>query len=172
MEASKSFDQSLIRTMLLGQLRLNLESSTTSLLQRTKSIKLAVDIATAAARGGGANWSRAQLITCLGLNDNSNSNSNSKSKSTTHRTKAKTGVKKSKKIVARARNNRLKKDRRRVPGRKRMVVKERIRVLKSLIPGAVSLNHRSLILEALDYVVSLREQVNAMRRITDALVRQ
>lgn len=156
--------------MLLGQLRLNLESSTTSLLQRTKSIKLAVDIATAAARGGGANWSRAQLITCLGLNDNSNSNS--KSKSTTHRTKAKTGVKKSKKIVARARNNRLKKDRRRVPGRKRMVVKERIRVLKSLIPGAVSLNHRSLILEALDYVVSLREQVNAMRRITDALVRQ
>lgn len=48
------------------------------------------------------------------------------------------------------------------------LVKKRTRVLKSLVPGGKDLDEISLIKETLDYIASLRVQVDVMRRFASA----
>ncbi|CAI9782992.1 unnamed protein product [Fraxinus pennsylvanica] len=48
------------------------------------------------------------------------------------------------------------------------LVKNRTQVLKSLVPGGENMDEISLIKETLDYIVSLRVQVDVMRRLASA----
>lgn len=48
------------------------------------------------------------------------------------------------------------------------LVKKRTQVLKSLVPGGESMDEFSLIKETLDYIISLRVQVDVMRHLANA----
>lgn len=50
------------------------------------------------------------------------------------------------------------------------LVKKRTQLLKSLVPGGESMDEVSLIRETLDYIVSLRLQVEVMRHLANATV--
>uniref|UniRef100_A0A803MFJ1 IBH1-like N-terminal domain-containing protein n=1 Tax=Chenopodium quinoa TaxID=63459 RepID=A0A803MFJ1_CHEQI len=143
-----------------------------NLLERKKAIKLSADLAMASTRNGKRYWSRA-LITKASkdretgnlakqiLGDKTTHNNNKKPTSSRNIRKfrkcdpKKCGVSNSYKVKkARAMAKRL--------------VEKRTQILKGLIPGGEYMDEFSLVKETLDYVVSLRAQVDVMQYLANS----
>ncbi|KAL3840633.1 hypothetical protein ACJIZ3_025224 [Penstemon smallii] len=145
-----------------------------SILDRKKAIKLSADIAIASTRNANTHWSRA-LMTSVSSRDGTNKmvveqilghkvEINKKGLTITNC---------SKKILRRSRIARQKARKSKFVPQKassiaKKLVKNRTKMLKSLVPGGEELDDISLIKETLDYIVSLRVQVDVMRRFASA----
>ncbi|KAK4337603.1 hypothetical protein RND71_042090 [Anisodus tanguticus] len=150
-----------------------------SIIERKKAIKLSADVAMASTRKSTTYWSHALLANAskddtnkiiieniLGNDDNSskrlifNKASMGISMSQKGIIRSKKIVKKSCKISRRARKispNIIAKQ----------LVKKKTQVLKSLVPGGEYMDDASLIKETLDYIISLRVQVDVMRHLAN-----
>ncbi|XP_077222730.1 transcription factor IBH1-like 1 [Tasmannia lanceolata] len=176
MQDSNSFKRVFLKKLLVGLQHNDFKSKNMSSLERKKAIKISSDVALAFARDG-ANWSRALIRnvykqeknktlvrSILGeeferLTKPSNENLTSKmvrSKRILRRSYTVRRIRKSapKRILASALAKRL--------------LKSRTKVLKFLIPGGESMDELSLLDETVDYIVSLRAQVDVMRRLANA----
>lgn len=156
-----------------------------SISDRKKAIKLSAEIAMASARNGRTRWSRA-LISSASTDDNGKILVEHILGSECERlTKISTSCRLSsvammnnkrvrcKKILKRSCGT-IRRVMKRVPGKvvassiaKRMV-KKRTQILKSIVPGGEFMDEVSLIEETLDYILSLRAQIDVMRRLTAA----
>jgi len=147
-----------------------------SLLERKKAIKLSADLAMASTRNKTTSWSKALLA---------NASKNSKNKVLTSHVlgssslpqrvrKSSTNYSRSTRIRT-CRNTlrrnlavRRPKDRVVASFIAKKLVQKRTRRLKSLLPGGEFMDDASLVEETLDYVQSLRAQVEVMRCLVTA----
>ncbi|PIN18224.1 hypothetical protein CDL12_09119 [Handroanthus impetiginosus] len=143
-----------------------------TIVERKRAIKLSADIAIASIRNESTHWSRALMA------DVSTDNFNNASKTMVEEmlgrkveNKSRLMITCSNKILRRTRLARHKKSRKvvrpiiKARSIAKKLVKTRTRVLKSLVPGGQQMDEISLIKETLDYIASLRVQVDVMRHI-------
>ncbi|KAM7252731.1 hypothetical protein ACFE04_008240 [Oxalis oulophora] len=149
-----------------------------SLLERKKAIKLSADLAMACARNGTTRWSRA-LIASTSKDDKnkllvehiiSNDQFETIKTSNVSFGSNKRNIIRCKKIVKRSRNVIIKRVKTKTKHSSsiniaKRLVKKRTQVLKSLVPGGELMDDISLIEETLDYIMSLRAQVDVMRTL-------
>ncbi|KAG9143708.1 hypothetical protein Leryth_018887 [Lithospermum erythrorhizon] len=173
--------KSFLEKWMKGLQRYNSSNKEMSILERTKVIKITSDIAMASTRKSSTFWSQALLANAS--QDDSNKTilehmlgSNSKIVEKASRTllKMANNSKKirSKKIVKKScmakRVNRIEYHGLASCVVAKRLVKKRTQVLKNLVPGGKYLQNESLIREALDYIDSLRVQVDVMRSLAYA----
>ncbi|CAI9761051.1 unnamed protein product [Fraxinus pennsylvanica] len=152
-----------------------------SILERKRAIKLSADVAIASTRNASTLWSRT-LMANISKNETNESlveqifsDSEVIKKRASIRLMACSNRITSKKIV---RRSHITKIRARKMGLgphavkasyiAKKLVKNRTQVLKSLVPGGQNMGEVSLIKETLDYIASLRVQVDVMRRLASA----
>ncbi|KAJ6362173.1 hypothetical protein OIU78_002558 [Salix suchowensis] len=145
-----------------------------SILERKKAIKLSADIALASTRAGRTCWSRTIIADASKDDDGKVLVQHLLSPESERLKKASTGLAmenkrvRCKKILKRSCCiKRVRKGASKVVLAKsisKRIVKRRTQVLKSLVPGGEFMDDISLIEETLDYMVSLRAQVDVMRR--------
>ncbi|KAL0453852.1 UNVERIFIED_CONTAM: Transcription factor I-like 1 [Sesamum latifolium] len=136
-----------------------------SITDRKKAIKLSADVAIASTRKPATQWSRAVMADVVVTNRILVEQVLGRKPDM----RVTSGLMKySKKILRRS----LLARRRAVPRRvmepssiAKKLVKNRTSVLKSLVPGGEGMDEVSLIQETLDYIISLRVQVDVMRRL-------
>ncbi|KAI3711772.1 hypothetical protein L1987_70318 [Smallanthus sonchifolius] len=148
-----------------------------NLLERKKKIKLSADIALASARNSTTCWSKA--IISKGNNDKGNTNlvnnlSRLESKLMYAHKKVTCHKRiRSNKILVRSCGVGKKMKPRRHGSNlatcvAKRLVKKRTQVLKRLVPGGESMDEYSIIKEALDYMLSLKVQVDVMKNLVNA----
>ncbi|KAL9362667.1 hypothetical protein Peur_008544 [Populus x canadensis] len=149
-----------------------------SILERKKAIRLSADIALASTRDGRTCWSRALIANASKEDDSKVLVQHLLAPESERLKKASIGLVmdnkrvRCKKILKRSCC--IKRVRKGAPQvvlaksiAKRMVMR-RTQVLKSLVPGGEFMDDISLIEETLDYIVSLRAQVDVMRNLAKA----
>ncbi|KAK4374956.1 hypothetical protein RND71_005633 [Anisodus tanguticus] len=151
-----------------------------SLMERKKAIKLSADIAMASTRKSTTYWSHALMANAskddtnkiiienvLGDDDN-NSKRIIFKKASMGISLSQKGIISSKKIVKKSCKISRRATKIISPNiiAKKMV-KKRTQVLKSLVPGGEYMDDASLIKETLDYIISLRVQVDIMRHLAN-----
>ncbi|XP_026410424.1 transcription factor IBH1-like 1 [Papaver somniferum] len=179
-----AFKQEFLKKWLVGLKICSSSMNNMNIVQRKKTIKLSPDVAMASARDGKTLWSRALISKASKQDDDNNkiivekilgddkfqrviTYNNSKHSSN--------GSFTSKKVLRRSRSRKRKcttPPSQRVLATsiaKRLVVKKTTQVLKTLVPGGESMvDDISLLEETLDYISSLRAQVDVMRRLVNA----
>ncbi|MFS7900915.1 putative transcription factor bHLH family [Helianthus anomalus] len=151
-----------------------------NLLERTKKIKLSADIALASAKHSATCWSKAIISEAkkderntILINNLSDPKMNFKC---AHQNLACLKRIRSRKILKKSCDVGIKmkkmKPRRQVSNLAtciaKRLVKKRTQVLKRLVPGGESMDEYSIIKEALDYILSLRVQVDVMKNLVNA----
>ncbi|KAL0337790.1 UNVERIFIED_CONTAM: Transcription factor I-like 1 [Sesamum calycinum] len=157
-----------------------------TIFERKKAIKLSADVAIASTRNASTHWSRALM------SDVSTDDANDAAKIVVEQISGRKVEKysrsssSSKDLMITCSNKILRRSR--VASRRRRinrgvgtsvkacsiakkVVKNRTRVLKSLVPGGQEMDGVCLIKETLDYIASLRVQVDVMRHLAAAAER-
>ncbi|RWR75379.1 transcription factor IBH1-like protein [Cinnamomum micranthum f. kanehirae] len=179
MQASNSFKRTFLKKFLVGIQQTNLASKNTSLFERRNAIKLSSDIALASARDG-ANWSRAIVANASKQEKNKNLVKNIlgevqldrftklQNKGSSLTCKRET----CKRILRRSRLERRirKRSPKRVAGSAvaKRIMKKRSHFLKCVVPGGELMDEFSFIDETIDYIFSLRAQVDVMQRLANA----
>nr|XP_043628533.1 transcription factor IBH1-like 1 [Erigeron canadensis] len=152
-------------------------------MERKKKIKLCADIALACAKSASTSWSNALISDAKKDDENKilvnnivgseeswvepqKTISNMVSTSL-KRVRSKKILKKSRSVSQRIKKLGPPKSNLAICIAKRLV-KKRTQVLKTLVPGGESMDEVSLIKEALDYILSLKVQVDVMRSVADA----
>ncbi|KAK4712902.1 hypothetical protein R3W88_018809 [Solanum pinnatisectum] len=157
-----------------------------SIMERKKAIKLSADIAMASTRKSTIYWSHALMKNAskddtnkiiikniLGSNDddddNNNNNNNFKKASMgIYNSMSQNGIIRSKKIIKKS--CKISRRARKITSPNiiaKKMMKKRTKVLKSLVPGGEYMDDASLIKETLDYIISLRLQVDVMRHLAN-----
>ncbi|TQE10205.1 hypothetical protein C1H46_004177 [Malus baccata] len=147
-------------------------------LDRKKAIKLSADIAIASTRNGTTCWSRAVIANATHSNGDNNRIFVERTLGGGGRLSEHCGRTKASRSLSSVMHKKILKKSRRVCsrtvlGRKhnlakthsiaKRLVRKKTQVLKSLVPGGESMDELSLVVETLDYIVSLRAQVEVMR---------
>ncbi|KAL8488721.1 hypothetical protein ACS0TY_024855 [Phlomoides rotata] len=142
-----------------------------SISDRKNAIKLSADVAIASTRKASIQWSRALLSDVVSRDGN---NKGIVEQIVGYKVEKRALIACSKRIIRRSHVG-VRKARRVVPRSvmkssaiAKKLVKNRTRVLKRLVPGGEEMNEISLIRETLDYIASLRIQVDVMRRLANA----
>ncbi|XP_073283275.1 transcription factor IBH1-like 1 [Primulina huaijiensis] len=168
---NSSLKQEFLKNWIKGlQLHTNFNKNTT-ILERRKAIKLSADIAIASTRNSTTRWSRALISDAS--RDGSNKTLIEKISGREAPRKDSFGlIRCSKKIMKRSRVTRQIRARKAVLPSvvgasliEKKLVKSRTRALKRLVPGGEDMDEISLIKETIDYIVSLRVQVDVMGRM-------
>lgn len=152
-----------------------------SILERKKAIKLSADLAMASTKNGTTNWSLALISNASKENDNKTlvdqmlGNHHSEKIST--KRPSIVSIFRNKR-VATCRGKKILKKRGAIRRAKKMassatsiakrLVKKRTQVLKRLVPGGEYMDELNLMEETLDYILSLRAQVDVMRHFANA----
>ncbi|KAI3811372.1 hypothetical protein L1987_21093 [Smallanthus sonchifolius] len=145
-------------------------------MEREKKIKLSADIAMASAKKPATSWSNALISEAKKKKQDTilvskllDPESDLKPQKSTDRIISVHKRVQRKKILKRSCNagKRMKKKNLATILAKRLV-KKRTEVLKRLVPGGESMNEFSLIKEAMDYILSLKVQVDVMRSVVTA----
>ncbi|XP_020596623.1 transcription factor IBH1 [Phalaenopsis equestris] len=178
--ADLSFHQVFLKTMFMG-LKIGVSMKTMSYQERKKVIKLSANIAMAVA-GKGMNWSRALItshakhgqnkVLLMSLLGRRRYESITKPcfpvKFKEKRMKLKRRFRRTNSILRRGAHASNGATARVIA---ESLVKQRTRILKRVVPGGETLDELSLLEETIDYVISLKAQVNLMRLLTEALSR-
>ncbi|KAK6248147.1 hypothetical protein QUC31_019712 [Theobroma cacao] len=181
MRSPGSLKQEFLKKWIMGFQRCSSSKKSMSVLDRKKAIKLSADIAMASARKGTTCWSRALIASAS--KDGSDKHLveqilGPESERLILMKKFSTGALvcskriRSKKILKRSCG--IRRTRKCAPQAAlassiaKRLVRKRTQVLKSLIPGGEFMNEVSLIEETLDYIISLRAQVDVMRSLAIA----
>ncbi|KAM3336880.1 transcription factor IBH1-like 1 [Capsicum galapagoense] len=177
MRNPSSLKQEFLKKWIKGLQICNSTKKKMSIMERKKIIKLSADIAMASTRKSTTYWSHALMVNASKDDTNkiiienileNDDDNNSKGIRIINFKKASKGIIRSKKIVKKS----WKISRR---GRKiispniiaKKMVKKRTKVLKSLVPGGEYMDNALLIKETLDYIISLRVQVDVMRHLAN-----
>ncbi|XP_052874090.1 transcription factor IBH1-like 1 isoform X1 [Gossypium arboreum] len=181
MRSPFSLKQEFLKKWILGLQRCRSSKKNMSIFERKKVIKLSADVAVASARKGITCWSRA-LIADAVKEGNADKHLAEKILGPASERQPTEKVP----VGAMAYNKRIRS--KKIPKRgsvirrtikcapqaarpssivKRLVGKRR-QILRSLIPGGEFMNGVSLIEETLDYIISLRAQVDVMRSLASA----
>lgn len=169
MRAPQSLKQEFLKKWMVGLQLCESTNQNMSILERKKAIKLSADIAMASTRNGMTCWSRALVAKASTDFGNKVLVDNILLASQSEKLKNKRTIIRRKKILRKS--HRARKARGgRVVARSlaKEMVKKRTQVLKSLVPGGEFMDDVSLIEETLDYIVSLRAQVDVMRTLAKA----
>lgn len=173
---NSSLKQEFLKNWIKGlQLHTNFNKNTT-ILERRKAIKLSADIAIASTRNSTTRWSRALIADAYRDESNKTLIEKISGREVPHRSSFGL-IRCSKKILKRSRVARQVRARRAVPPSvgasliAKKLVKSRTRALKRLLPGGEDMDEISLIKETIDYIVSLRVQVDVMGRVANAAER-
>ncbi|KAI3790434.1 hypothetical protein L2E82_03468 [Cichorium intybus] len=149
-----------------------------SILERKRNIKLSADIALASAKNATTSWSKALIseakkdreknILVDNLLGHESKFMGAHQKVTSHnRIRSKKILRRSCGIGKRIKKMGYRRSDSPTCIAKRLV-KKRTQVLKRLVPGGESMDEFSIITEALDYILSLRVQVDVMKNIVNA----
>lgn len=152
-----------------------------NVLERKKKIKLCADIALASAKNATTSWSNALISDAkkddenkilvnnlLGPESRFKPQKTSRQMITYHkRVRSQKILKRSRSVGQRMKKMGPPKSNLAIFVAKRLV-KKRTQVLKKLVPGGESMDEVSLIKEALDYILSLKVQVDVMRSVANA----
>lgn len=144
-------------------------------LDRKNAIKLTADVAIASTRNTNIQWSHALMSDVVSRDESSRILVEQVSGRKIEK-KTTAGLVTCRKIVQKSRSIASRKARRVIEPRRGMkaacmvkkLVKSRTKVLKSLVPGGKELDEVALISETLDYIMSLRVQVDVMRHVVNA----
>ncbi|KDP38764.1 hypothetical protein JCGZ_04117 [Jatropha curcas] len=182
MRAPQSLKQQFLKKWMMGLQVCDSAKQNMSILERKKAIKLSADIAIASTRNSMTKWSRA--IMEKALRDNNNGNNKIVDLVLAFNNKRPTMIRpnnnnnnkrvRSKKILKKIHRSRKLRRNSVAPqmglakSLARKIVKKRTQVLKSLVPGGEFMDDISLIEETLDYIMSLRTQVDVMRTLAKA----
>ncbi|OVA15731.1 hypothetical protein BVC80_1829g13 [Macleaya cordata] len=187
MRPPTSFKQEFLKKWLVGLKICGSSMKNMNFLQRKNTIKLSADVAMASARAGKTSWSRALIAKASKQDEDENkilvekmlaTNDFDYQKLSITTTKTSNSIGShitSKKILRRSCS--LRRIRKCAPHQrvlassiaKRIMVKKKTQVLKSLVPGGESMDDFSNLLEeTLDYIFALRAQVDVMRRVVNA----
>lgn len=153
-----------------------------NIMERKKKIKLSSDIAMASAKMTPTSWSNALISNAKKCEQGTvlvdkliGPQSQLKLQKTSNKMISFHNRVQCKKVLKRSCNYAAKKTKRMRDSRKNLatiiakrLVKKRTKVLKRLVPGGESLDEFSLIKEALDYILSLKVQVDVMRSVLNA----
>ncbi|GMJ07198.1 IBH1-LIKE 1 [Hibiscus trionum] len=169
MRPCSSLKREFLKKWIISLQRCSSPNKDMSILERKRAIKLSADVAMAAARNGATCWSRALIADAH--SKHGTDGKHLVSNSMEYRNKR---IRISKKILKRS--CRLRRRRRskcaaqmaRAGSILKGLVRQRTRILKSLIPGGESMNEASLVEETLDYITSLQAQVAGMRSLVCA----
>lgn len=179
MRPPTSLKREFLRKWIMGLQICSSSKKEMSFLERKKAIKLSADVAMASARNAATQWSRALiskaakddsnggLVECIlgpqseslkraSMSFNICSSKKNRSKKILRKSHSICRAKKSssQKVMANSIAKRL--------------VKKRTQVLKSLVPGGESMTEFCLLEETLDYILSLRAQIDVMRHLANA----
>ncbi|XP_004242648.1 transcription factor IBH1-like 1 [Solanum lycopersicum] len=182
MRNPNSLKQEFLKKWIKGLQICNATKKNMSIMERKKAIKLSADIAMASTRKSTIYWSHALMKNALkddtnkiimknilGSNDdNNNNNNNLKKTSMGINSMSQNGIIRSKKIIKKS--CKISRRARKIISPNiiaKKMVKKRTKVLKSLVPGGEYMDDASLIKETLDYIISLRVQVDVMRHLAN-----
>lgn len=176
-----SFKQEFLKKWAMGLQFCNNSKKEMSIFERKNTIKLSADVAMASAKNGSTYWSRALIANIASRNcDNKflvdkilGNNSEKIKKASIALFSSVKMVNRSKKILKRARRvHRVKKV---VPKRctrssiiAKRLIKKRTQVLKSLVPGGEFIDEITFLEETLDYIISLKAQIDVMKSVANA----
>ncbi|KAE9601695.1 putative transcription factor bHLH family [Lupinus albus] len=178
---SSSAKQEFFLTWITGLRKYSSEKKNMSMVERKKVIKLSADIAMASTRDETTRWSKA-LISNASRDDNNKVLTENILDSSPKRTKkvVRKNLKnlslvcsrriRSRKILRRSRTM-MDRSKERVMASsiaKKLKVQKRTQRLKNLLPGGEFMDDVSLVEETLDYIQSLRAQVEVMRCLVTA----
>ncbi|XP_021895207.1 transcription factor IBH1-like 1 isoform X2 [Carica papaya] len=186
MKVPSSFKKEFLKKWIVGLQVCGSLNKNMSVSERKKAIKLSADIAMASARNGSTCWSRALIANASKQDANKlvveHVLGDDESRKLTKQLPVGTSMALARKIrVIRSKKNILK--RRSGPMRRaarksnsslsssciaKRLVRKRSQVLKSLVPGGEFMDETSLIEETLDYILSLRAQVDVMLKLANA----
>ncbi|GMI83988.1 IBH1-LIKE 1 [Hibiscus trionum] len=180
MRPHSSLKQEFVKKWMAGLQRCSFSNKNMSILERKKAIKLSADVAMASVRNSTTCWSRALISSAskdgsdnhlveqiLGPETESNRPAMANKAQTRRASVCKKIVKRSRRIRRRGRRKCVAA----APAKAltstiaKHLVRKRTQVLKSLIPGGEFMNEICLIEETLDYITSLRIQVDVMRSL-------
>ncbi|WCJ30191.1 sequence-specific DNA binding transcription factors [Euphorbia peplus] len=183
MRSCKSLREEILKKWIIGLKVIDSTKKKMNITQRKNAIKLSADIAMASTSNGRTCWSRA--IVAKATKDEEDKGVVQQILASDHDQEIQESSPSLNKII-RSRNKRirskkiLKKSRAKSVIRSRrsrcnvaksvatMVVKNRTKVLKNLVPGGEFMDDISLVQETLDYLVSLQAQVDVMRTLANA----
>ncbi|XP_068648625.1 transcription factor IBH1-like 1 [Aristolochia californica] len=178
MQVSNSFKKDFLRKLLLGLQHCGIPSKSMSLLERKRAIKLSSDVALAATRDRGAQWSRALIANLSKQEPNKTFVRNmlgkefdrltnpSHSPLTCKKVQSRSILKRSC-LMRRMRKTAAKGTVRATTLAKRMQ-KKRTQILKALVPGGQYMDELSSLEEMVDYILYLKAQVDVMRYLANA----
>ncbi|XP_043695769.1 transcription factor IBH1-like 1 [Telopea speciosissima] len=176
MRASSTFKKELLKRWVKGLQSCVSSFKDLSFLERKKAIKLSADVAMASTRGGKSCWSCALISNASKKEESKIIVRNILGSEFEKLTKPSMGAFMSYKRV-RSRNilRRSYSSCRKIAPKKvqassigKRLVRKRTKVLRGLIPGGESMDGFSLLEETLDYILSLRAQVDVMQCLIDA----
>ncbi|KAK8604869.1 hypothetical protein V6N13_082336 [Hibiscus sabdariffa] len=174
MRSPCSLKQEFLKKWIMGIQRCNFSKKKLSILERKKAIKLSADVAMASLRNGTTCWSRALIAKAVnqGNDEKHDLVQQMVKKAPIRSVSCNKRMMRSKKILKRSCGVRRRKCAAQASTRPssiaKRLVRKRTRILKSLIPGGEFMNEASLIEETLDYILSLRAQVDVMRSLAIA----
>lgn len=178
--SSNSFKQEFLKKWIMGLQIFNKSNKEMSILERKNAIKLSADVAMASARNGTTYWSRALIFDASKNRDNKSlvdgilgSNSEKITKASITSFSGHKMVFRSKKTMKRSRRVcRVKNMAPRISANSSIIakrlVKKRTQVLKRLVPGGEHIEEFTLLEETIDYIMSLKVQVDLMKRLANA----
>lgn len=159
-----SVKQEFLKKWIWGLRKYSSQKKNMSLMERKKAIKLSADLAMASTRNKTTRWSRALIANASSREHVSGSGQRVRKRLTNHHSHS---VR-----IRSCRTSLLRRNR----GKDRVVasfiakrlVQKRTKRLKSLLPGGEFMDGDSLVEETLDYIESLRAQVEVMRCLVTA----
>lgn len=198
MQSESSLKREFMKKWLMGLQKCSSSEEKMSLLERKKAIKLSADLAMASTRMSNSytrkfSWSRALIseaskatetgflakrilgpgqpeLLSQAHHGSSPNNGTRRSTRIGSRTKVGSVFKKKKKKKSVSMKIQSVKNSYKVRARAiaKRLVKKRTQILKGLVPGGEAMDENSLIKEALDYIVSLRAQVDVMHHLANS----
>ncbi|KAL4397699.1 hypothetical protein AHAS_Ahas01G0218000 [Arachis hypogaea] len=160
MRNQRSVKQEFLRKWITGLRRYSCdEKKNMSFLERKKAIKLSADIAMASTRDKTTRWSQALIANASSSGDTlTGSSKNNSSRS------------RKKMLMMRRRRPKVKSAKKEMSASciAKRLVEKRTRKLKNLLPGGESIDEGCLVEETLDYIESLRAQIEVMRYLVTA----
>lgn len=169
--------QEFLRKWIMGIRKYSCQKKNMSLMERKKAIKLSADLAMASTRDQTTLWSKA-LINNASREDGNNMLASSPHhrervrilmrKYSTNSSPLNYRKRRIRSVKVLRRRNRTAKERVAASSIAKRLVQKRTRRLKSLLPGGEFMDDVSLVDETLDYIQSLRAQVEVMRCLVTA----
>ncbi|KAL6973738.1 hypothetical protein U1Q18_027923 [Sarracenia purpurea var. burkii] len=181
MRSLSSLKQGFLKKWAMGLQVCSSSRKDMSILERMKAIKLSADVALASARNPSTCWSRALIVNASKEDENKvlvhyilgDDSEKMKKKDSMVKLPHEKKVPRSKKILKKScctirRVKKIAPPMALACSVAKRLVKKRTQVLKRLVPGGEFMDEFSLMEETLDYIVSLRAQVDVMRKLTRA----